>query len=943
MSTSSTVETNTVETCSKLPPSPSSSDTSGEHVRENYLEVVTASEITDNLPYENPEDDRFLEEDDEGTACSVYTDDGSDADASKVKLDPSSPSIKYSERYQALFDSSTSSTSSIIKEEEENVSRKDDHLDKKKMTLVEYFRSSDNPDDSSEELVQQGEQQVQSNEDLSSDERYEGQRAPESDCPTGGKEASNENIEKELPRRDTNYERKLESQLEAIHGVIGQRKAEIARKRQMLAENRALESKGVVNQHSVESDQLRKQLKEAQNEINKLKGQHQLVGLKTSESGEKLEIVQKTTSETDNEDGVEPSNQSTNHELEKLYQDSQARVEALELDRKAYAAKAQGLEMQLKDAMSKLTKHKKITAIDEHGQGETEKEFCALKPASSDDTSTFLEFYTRPLNWMDQSKSLQQQSKNDDPSYEQECLGSYEMELEDHYRQMVEQWEEAEMQRATLEDTKWLREQKMAGLQVMYTESQKIVSVLADGADESQTLKVKDGGTFDTASTEGSSPVSESVYRKTQKKNRQMKKSIKRLSKGLETANSKLFELLDEIEKSRSKENFLRQEIRKLTQEKEKLWRELSKSNAVLASVTASRMNFANEVDEGLQIELKHAQHTAEGLGKDLKREKIKHESELSRLNQELEDSQMKISTLETQFSRFIRKEPITGHETISGYRQLKHGTNIDEFENSATEANDPKVEELMAQIAEKDDELRRKEESHLMQVDQIEELRERLHASLTSVSDLEFELRFNSAKIQELSLLNNMEGDDDDFVKANLYEKSMKCAELETKLKEAELNLAQHQEIIDRLEQERSSNKHKVAELSTVWDSQAQIDAMRKELQSKALVIADHLNASLERIEELESEKNEYKNEVAAANLKLIESMRRIEELESKQEDQEEINEEENDMIAANLIADKPDIDGNEENKKHTMPLSTITMKNGSFTDSSSVSEEQR
>eukprot|EP00547_Thalassionema_nitzschioides_P007151 CAMPEP_0194218938 /NCGR_PEP_ID=MMETSP0156-20130528/24860_1 /TAXON_ID=33649 /ORGANISM="Thalassionema nitzschioides, Strain L26-B" /LENGTH=974 /DNA_ID=CAMNT_0038948453 /DNA_START=78 /DNA_END=3002 /DNA_ORIENTATION=+ len=946
MSASNTVETNTVETCGKLPSSPSSSERSRESVRENYLQVITAAEMSDNLPYQNPKVDKALEEDDAGSASSVYTDDGSHADPLQQKLD-SFPSQEHSDRHKAYFDSPTSSTSSMIKEEVEKDSREahdifdinqDDDSDKEKITLVEYFSSSVNFDDTNAEFLQQGDHQLESNEDVIPDEQYKEHRPPGSDCTTDEIETSNQIIEKESAAGDSNYERRLESQLNAIHGVIGQRKAEIARKRQLLAQNRASDSKNLVNQHSVESEQLKKQLEEAQDEIIRLKSQRQLVGLNSLESGECRNSLQRTNKETKNSHVEELSNQSSKlEELENLYQESKARVEALHLDRETYVAKAQGLEVQLTDAMSELTKYKNIIPEEERDKVETEREFCDLQPAPSDDTSTFLEFYTLPLNRMEQSQNLQLQSKNDYPSREFECLGSYETELEEHYRQMVEQWEEAEIQRAALEDSKWLREQKLAGLQVMYTESRKIVSVLAD---ESQTLEGKGVGTFDTASTEGSNPVSESVYRKTHKKNKQMKKSIKRLSNGLETANSKLFELLDEIEKSQSKENFLRQEIRKLTQGKEKLWKELSKSNAVLASVTAIRMNSSREADEGLQNELARAQNKSESLEKDLDCEKMKYESELSRLNQELEDSQIKISTLETQFSRFIRKEPVAGLETFTGDRQLQHEANIAEFDNSAVEVNDSKVEELMAQISEKDDELRRKEESHLMQDDQIEELRERLHTSLTTISDLEFELRFNSAKIQELSQLNNMEEDDD--IGVNLYEKSMKCAELETKLNEAESKLVKYQEIIDRLEQERSSNKNKVAELSTVWDSQAQIDAMRKELQTKALVIADHLNASLGRIEELESERNEYKNEAASSNMKLTESMRRIEELQSKLGDHVEMNEKENEILQQNST-DNPAIDGNIEDSKQTTPLSTTTMKNGSFTDISSALEEQR
>eukprot|EP00546_Thalassionema_frauenfeldii_P002464 CAMPEP_0178936426 /NCGR_PEP_ID=MMETSP0786-20121207/25174_1 /TAXON_ID=186022 /ORGANISM="Thalassionema frauenfeldii, Strain CCMP 1798" /LENGTH=855 /DNA_ID=CAMNT_0020614843 /DNA_START=373 /DNA_END=2940 /DNA_ORIENTATION=+ len=855
-----------------------------------------------------------------------------------MKVNLESPrSLEHSERYEDGFDSSTSLTTSVTKKEKDEADSEEDqnivnidknYSDEKKSSLVpaEYFRNSGSIGDGS---IQQGDQQLQPEEETKSKMI----KKELSEFPNAKTETSKHNFEKEFTGGDTNYERQLETQLVAMHGVIGQRKAEIARKRRLLAENRALQPKILSKENSGETEQLKKQLLEAHDEIAQLKSERQLKRSDSATFANHKDNVRDFTNEKKNT-GEEGSNNPSSdiQDLEKLYHQSQQRIETLEVERRTFAAKTQDLENQLSDAMSELKTHGISAPIEEQCKGETGRETPELEPVPSDDTSTFLEYYTRPLNEMEQLE-------NHEPPPEHEGSVTYEMELEEHYRLMVEQWEEAELQRAQLEDTKWLREQKLAGLQAMYTESQKVVSVLAD---DSPSVELKDTGTFDSASTEGPATVCQSLFMKTQKKNKQMKKSIKRLSQGLETANSKLFELLDEIEKSRERENMLRQEIRKLTQEKEKLYKELSKSNAILASVTASKTNFSNEKDEKLQSDLAQAYRKAEHLEKDLECQERKYQSELSILNKELEDSQTKISTLEKQFSRFIRKEPIIGLDAITGDGQEQKETKVAEFDNSTGEANDSQMEDLISQIAEKNEELRRREESNLMQADQIEELRERLHTALTNVSDLEFELRFNNAKIQELSQLNSIEDDEDDL-RANLYEKSMQFAEVETKLKEAESKLGQYKETIDRLEQERSSNKNKVAELSTVWDSQAQIDAMRKELQSKALVIADHLNASLERIEELETEKNEYKDEAASVNMKLIDSMRRIEELESRLQINKETSEEENEMGAANLITDNSKIDDIDDNTKRASPLTAITTKNVSFTDSSSSSGGRR
>lgn len=932
---SSTIETNTVETSGKTP-SPSCSDTSGENVRGDHFEILTATELSNDLHPQKAANDKDLDEMDESSACSVYTDDGSLHDPMEVNLE-SPRSLEYSEGYEDVFDSSTSLTTSVTKKEKAEADLEEDqsilnlakiYSDEKKSSLVpaENFVNSGSIGDGS---IQQGDKQLYPEEETKSKMIQK----ELSEFPNAKMGTSNHNFEKESTGGDTNYERQLETQLVAMHGVIGQRKAEIARKRRLLAQNRALEPKISSKENSAETEQLKKQLLEAHDEIAQLKSERHLKRADSATFADDKDNVRDLTDEKNNSRKEGSKNPSKDiQDLEKLYQQSQQRIETLEVERRTFAAKTQDLETQLSNAMSELKAHRDSAPLEEQCKGETGRETPELEPVPSDDISTFLEYYTRPLNKMEQLE-------NHEPPPEYEGSGTYEMELEEHYRLMVEQWEEAELQRAQLEDTKWLREQKLAGLQAMYTESQKVVSVLAD---DSQNAELKDTGTFDTLSTEGSATVSQSLFMKTQKKNKQMKKSIKRLSQGLETANSKLFELLDEIEKSRERESMLRQEIRKVTQEKEKLYKELSKSNAILASAIASRTNFSNEKDEKLQSDLAHAYKKAEYLEKDLECQERKYQSELSALHEELEDSQTKISTLEKQFSRFIRKEPIIGLDAITGDGQGQKEAKVAEFDKSTGEANDKKLEDLISQVAEKDEELRRRGESNLMQADQIEELRERLHTALTSVSDLEFELRFNTAKIQELSQLNNIEDDEDDL-RANLYEKSMQFAEVETKLKDAELKLGQYKETIDRLEQERSNNKNKVAELSTVWDSQAQIDAMRKELQSKALVIADHLNASLERIEELEIEKNEYKDEAASANMKLVDSMRRIEELESKLQINKETSEDENEMGAANLITDNFKMDDIDDNTKQASPLTAITTKNGSFTDSSSLSDGQR
>mmetsp|Transcript_26274 Transcript_26274/g.39781 ORF Transcript_26274/g.39781 Transcript_26274/m.39781 type:complete len:334 (-) Transcript_26274:2156-3157(-) len=275
---SSTIETNTVETSGKTP-SPSCSDTSGENVRGDHFEVLTATELSNDLHPQEPGDDRDLDKKDASSAYSVYTDDLNLHDPMKVNLE-SPRSLEHSERYEDGFDSSTSLTTSVTKKEKDEADSEEDqnivnidknYSDEKKSSLVpaEYFRNSGSIGDGS---IQQGDQQLQPEEETKSKMI----KKELSEFPNAKTETSKHNFEKEFTGGDTNYERQLETQLVAMHGVIGQRKAEIARKRRLLAENRALQPKILSKENSGETEQLKKQLLEAHDEIAQLKSERQL-------------------------------------------------------------------------------------------------------------------------------------------------------------------------------------------------------------------------------------------------------------------------------------------------------------------------------------------------------------------------------------------------------------------------------------------------------------------------------------------------------------------------------------------------------------------------------------------------------------------------------------------------------------------------------------------
>jgi chromosome segregation ATPase len=442
--------------------------------------------------------------------------------------------------------------------------------------------------------------------------------------------------------------------------------------------------------------------------------------------------------------------------------------------------------------------------------------------------------------------------------------------LEAQYRELVEKWEEAEIRRAELEDKRWLREQKMAGLKTMYMESQQRLSILEDEVRASSSAE-------DSVDSEGSRASLHLMKKK------DLKKTIKSLTKDLHSSNRKLKALTSERDDYKDEVEQARGEVIKLLQEKKLLEQQVAEFQRAAQDSEPPQEPKNGDETEGFSLHLQEKDRTIgelkreltdtriqlEQLRHEVDQERQSHELEVQQLSKDLDESQAKASTLEVQFSRFIRKEsdPQEAHVTSK-----RDSYPPNEREGEYVRAD---IEQLRRSLEEKDTELRKKEEEYLMQADQVEELRTRLHDALTSLSDLEFECRFNGAKVKELTEINGSIGDDE--VRLKLREKAVQCAELDTKLQQLRKDVVEKDRLIDKLEQEKANNKAKIVELSALWENQVAVDAKRKEIQMKALEIAEHLNVSLERIEQLEIEKEQAAAKVEALSMKLRDSMRTI------------------------------------------------------------------
>jgi len=614
--------------------------------------------------------------------------------------------------------------------------------------------------------------------------------------------------------------RRFDAQLSEMQCKLHQRKTEIARRRQKLAKVR--DPASVLSLHLIsshETKKLQQKLNEANDKIRSLKNQHQEDINELSELRKRLATSEEIKVGTTDKDYLRAA---------VALKQARTQFVALEQERYHQDTRIKKLEFLCKESQIRIEQLK------------GEREHHSFNVAES---------------------SLNENSRE------------YHSELEKHYQKLVEKWETPKKG-----DTKDIKDYckygvKFEGIEMVNEDSKRKISSL-----EGVQLKNYSTRSDESCSTE----TQDSAWKTTRRKDRKMKKETEKPSKELFSSSANVTQLKNEVGKMYAREIMLQEEILKLSAEKKEISKRLVELDGLLVASKSNDSKSSTEENIEMQNQLTQAQQKAQVLDTQLKRQKINHESELQQLRQELKTSQTKVSTLEIQFSRFIRKEPIDILGTIeNANKENKNSVCGAKDDESSQGGKASEVKELMTEIMRKDDELQRKEEAHQMQVDQVEALREKLHNALMSLSDMEFELRFNNAKIQELSKLNI--GDTDDEIREKLREKVIQCAETETKLRRSEMELVQQKELVDKLEQERSNNKDKVAELSLVRDEQFQNNAMRKEMQRKALTIADHLNTSLEKIEQLEAENTQYAVESVSLKKKLTESLGTIDDLGSR------------------------------------------------------------
>lgn len=269
-----------------------------------------------------------------------------------------------------------------------------------------------------------------------------------------------------------------------------------------------------------------------------------------------------------------------------------------------------------------------------------------------------------------------------------------------------------------------------------------------------------------------------------------------------------------------------------------------------------------------LQTELVATKREIHELRQALESERAARASDVNKLTKSLQESQAKVSILETR---------------DFGSNPLSNAGNYDK-QSKSNDYPAPLVQDLRSQLVAKDEDIRRWEEQYAMQVDQVNGLRHQLTETLSKLEDLEYERNFNDAKLMELRLVNTvmMQSDEEELHRI-LADKAIQCAELETKLARAQKDSASKKNIIEKLEMECAMNKAKVAELSAIWDSQALDEKARKAVILKAMEVAEQLNDALQRIEQLEIENERSTEKASSLAVKLANSVKMVDDLAEK------------------------------------------------------------
>jgi chromosome segregation ATPase len=765
------------------------------------------------------------------------------------------------------------------------------------------------------------------------------------------------------------YEEHLESQLASMRELLDQREADMEK----------LQRESPNQQRNVEeTERLKKDLHEARNEIDELEQEREL------NMGEIVSLTKQTRNVPGQQAAVANADYQDLEEarirVAKLQQERLVRMtNEEELSRQLDEAHAH--LGNYKDCDSDLDYVQRVALLEKRLTENDAKALIVLARKDVEIEKLRLEMHDQSV----QSNSWEAAASESSAqilkmaSYLDETQ-DYQATLEIENRDLLEQLEEADTKIAEFEDKHWMRDQKLAGLTTMYQASIRKLKVLEDKNDATRSSFSNPDLLTEEAEDSGSARSGSVELKELKSTNKELRRKMQDLSSNLETSERKIEKMASNLEVSKAKELTIRAKILELEEEKKKMENDLLEmedrvhatekkrtSDASLALglgakevATNTRIlkleqekrtmekrlfemqekNGAKEesvVDSGekldtnmqlqtsrstinkLQSELVESKREIEESQHSLESERSARTFDVKKLTKDLEESQAKVSVFEKKFERYLRQGPLGGANDNSLPTSI--GENAG---NNASVDSEARAQDLVSQLVAKDNQLRKWEEDHAMQVDQVNGLRERLTEALTNMEDLEYESNFNNAKVQELTLVNtSMMQSDDDELHGILRDKAVQCAELETKLAKAEKDATERKKAIEKLEMERSVNKAKVAELSSIWDSQAQGEKARKAVLMKAMEVADQLNESLQRIEQLEIEKERSAAKAGSLGLKLSKSVQMVDELAEKLEAEvREKNEMEQIMRAAGVTV--VDLD-NKSSQRHEAPRKRV------------------
>jgi chromosome segregation ATPase len=464
---------------------------------------------------------------------------------------------------------------------------------------------------------------------------------------------------------------------------------------------------------------------------------------------------------------------------------------------------------------------------------------------------------------------------------------TYIQEMEKDNQALSQQLEDAETKIAEIEDSSWMRDQKLAGITTMYQKTSEMLKELQVKYD---TLSSTAVAKIETSSSLGNDD--DSLLSKSDRKTNGVAKPTKGVFREYEAKNKELRQKL--------------KHSMKLCQEHEITIADLSKKLKLLKDANDRKRN-----EESLNSK-PQASDSSKEKNSDMKlktSEKMRFTNQIGNLTRENADLKKKLVKLEKQTNQIQQKNSIEGMDAANGSslpgvpvnewkitsQKLKEALEtleserkahreditrltkeLDESRNRITEQETRTQgtipDDVQQQLDAKTEEIQQMRKNHAGVEEQLGLLRSHLTETMTKLEQLEHERNFSEAKIMELRTMNVARiGSDEEKLNHLLIEKAVRCAELETKLSQVEKSLSERTKKIECLQAEYASNQATMtAELIALRECQVSDDKAKKAVIGKAMEVAEQLNDALQRMEELEDEKEKSLTRAATLEIQL-------------------------------------------------------------------------